>query len=135
MDAGGIDPAVVKIEQGADGDGVIDGLVVPAGGVKRLHVAGRNLRRVAVHLVDEAQKHFFFFTEAGDFKITKDRLYELLATVRATFLLQKYRRDRGVRFQSKGTIIASRSIGRNEFGSPGVSGEGSRIISCVKRAR
>ena len=82
MDAGGIDPAVVKIKQGTDSNGVIDGLVVPAGGVKRLHVAGRNLRRVAVHLVDEAQKHFFFFTETGGFKVAKDRRDQLLAKLR-----------------------------------------------------
>ena len=119
MDAGGVDPAVVKIEQGADGNGIINGFVLPAGGVKGLHVVRRNLRRVAVHLVDKAQKHFFFFTETGGFKVAKDRLYELLATVRATFPLQKYRRDRGVRLQSERAIIASRRIGCNQLAEPG----------------
>ena len=119
MDAGSVDPAIIKIEEGADSNGVIDGLVVPSGGVKRLHVVGRNLRRVAVHLVDEAQKHFFFFTEAGGFKIAKDRLYELLAKLRATFPLQKYRRDRGVGLQSERAIIARRGIGCNQLAESG----------------
>ena len=79
MDAGGVDPPVIKVEQGADGDGVIDGLVIPAGGVQRLHIAGRNLRRIAVHFVYEAQQRFFFFAEAGGFEIVENRVYELLA--------------------------------------------------------
>jgi hypothetical protein len=96
VDSGSVDPPVIEVEQGANGDGVIDGLVIPAGGVKRLHVVGRNLRRVAVHLVNEAQKRLLFFAETRGLEIVKDRPYELLTTVRSAFPLQKYRRDRGV---------------------------------------
>ena len=78
----------------------------------------RNLRRVAVHLVDKAQKHFFFFTETGGFKVRR-RLYELLATVRATFPLQKDRRDRGVRLQSERAIDCEPTYRLNQLAESG----------------
>ena len=107
VDARGVDPPVVEIKQSANGDGVIDRLVIPAGGVKRLHIVGGNLRRAAVHLIDEVQQRFLFFAEARGSKIAKDRLYKFLAIIRAAFPFQKYRRDRGVRLQSERAIIAS----------------------------
>src|SRR6267378_72751 len=40
VDARRVDPAVVKVEQRADGDGVVDGFIRPTRGVERLHVLG-----------------------------------------------------------------------------------------------
>jgi len=55
-----VDPAVVEVEQGADGDGEVDPFVGPAGGVEELHIFRRDAGRVAVDLVDEAEQRFVF---------------------------------------------------------------------------
>ena len=56
VDAGGIDPAVVEIEERADGDREIQLLVRPAGGSHRIEIRGRDVRRVVIHRVDEAEE-------------------------------------------------------------------------------
>jgi hypothetical protein len=61
VDAGCVDPAVVEIEQRADGDGVVDGIVGPADRVERLHVSGADVGGIAVHLRHETEQGFFFF--------------------------------------------------------------------------
>ena len=58
MDAGGIDPAVIEIEEGADGDGVVDLFVGPADGVEGEHVVGGDGRGGGVDLVEEAEEGF-----------------------------------------------------------------------------
>lgn len=52
MHASGIDPSVVEIEEGADGDAKEEFLVGPVGGSRRGEIIGADTRRVTVHLVE-----------------------------------------------------------------------------------
>jgi hypothetical protein len=72
MHSGGVDPAVIEIEEGADGDGVVDRVVGPAGFVERLHIFGADVGGSEVHFGDEAQQGFFFFGQSGGFQIAED---------------------------------------------------------------
>ena len=55
VDARSIDPAIVEIEERANGDGVINHFVGPTGGLERLHVGSGDAGRVMVYLVHEAE--------------------------------------------------------------------------------
>ena len=63
MYAAGIDPPIIEIEQGADRDRQIDGIVIPTGGVKWLHIFRRNSRRVVIHLMHETKQSFMLFVQ------------------------------------------------------------------------
>lgn len=65
----GVDPAVVEVEQRAHRDGEIDGIVVPSGGVERLHIFGIDTRRIVIDFVDETEQGFVFFIELGVLQI------------------------------------------------------------------
>lgn len=98
MNAAGVDPAVVEIEQRTDGDRIIDGVIaepdsVQSGDIVRLHGY-----RVFVHLADEAQHCLFWFRQRGSLDISEDSIDELFAA-------QKFRRDRGVRLRSKRALV------------------------------
>lgn len=69
MDAGRIDPTVVEVEQGTDGDGVVDLFVGPVGFAQGLHVFSGDLWRVVVHFVEEAEEEFFGVGQGGGFII------------------------------------------------------------------
>ena len=58
MNATGVDPAIVKIEERADRDGVVNRLVSVADLVEGLDIGGLDGGRVAIHLLDEAHKRF-----------------------------------------------------------------------------
>ncbi len=60
MYARGIYPAIIEIEQGTNGDGVINRLVSPSGFAKRIHILSRYSRRVAIHLANETKQSFVF---------------------------------------------------------------------------
>lgn len=115
LDAGRIDPAVVEVEQGADGDGVVDLLVGPAGGVEGDHVVGGDGRGVRVDLVDEAEEGFFGVGEGRVFEVGEDLADEV-------FTAEEFRRDRGVGADSKGAMVAGGSEAGEEFAEAG--GEG-----------
>ena len=99
MDTAGIDPAIVKIEQRAHGDGEIDRLVIPSQCAQRNHVVGGNSRRIVVHFVHKSKQRFVLFIERGSFQIPQRSPDQL-------FTLQQFRRNCGVGFQSKRTIVA-----------------------------
>lgn len=65
MDAGGIDPAVIEVEEGDDGDGVVDLLVDPAGGVERGDVGLVDLMRVGVYFIEEVEEEFLWSGQRG----------------------------------------------------------------------
>jgi hypothetical protein len=78
--SGSVDPPVVEIEQGTDGDGVVDGFVVPSGSVERLHVVRRDAGRMQIHFRDETEEGLFVVGEGGCFEIAEYAPYELLAS-------------------------------------------------------
>ncbi len=104
VDAGGVDPTVIEIEEGADGDGVVYGVVGPTYFVKGLHVVGAHGGGIVVDLPDEAQQGFLFLGESGGFQVAEYALDQL-------FTAQQFSRNCGVGLQSKGAIVLVRSIG------------------------
>jgi hypothetical protein len=106
--AAGIDPAIVKVEQRADRDRVINLLVSPTGLMQRLHIAGGNAWRVLIDLIDEPKQQLFLIAQSGAFQIPDYSLHQV-------FVSQQFRRDRGVRLQSKRTLILRRGVRRNQL--------------------
>ena len=70
--ATGVDPSIIKVEQGAYCNCQIDGVVLPAGGVKRLHIFGRNAWRIVIDLVDKSEQSLMLFIELGVLQIPQD---------------------------------------------------------------
>jgi len=98
MHAGSVNPAIVEVEQRAHRDGVIDGFVRPAGLVKRLRVVKGDLRRVMVDFADEAKQRLVLFRKPRTLKVLNDAADQI-------FISQQFRRNCGVVFCSKGTMI------------------------------
>ena len=92
--AAGIDPAIVKVEQRANGDRVIDRFIGVTRRMQCLDVITLNIVRVMVHLANEPHQSLFCFGQRGRFNIGKDTFDEFFAA-------QQFRRDRGVRLRSK----------------------------------
>jgi hypothetical protein len=108
MHAAGIDPAIVEVEKGADRDGEVDGFVVPACLVQRLHVFGCNPRRVVIYLYDEAEQGFVLIVERRAFEVAQGGPDQVLAA-------QQFRRTCGVGLDSKRAIVAVRSERRDQL--------------------
>jgi hypothetical protein len=108
VDPGGIDPAVVEVEEGADGDGVPDLFVVPTLLVERDHVGGTNVGRIVIDLVDEAEHGFLAVVEGRGIEVSEDGFDEGVIVV-------EFRRDRGVRLRSKRAVVALGGIGGDEL--------------------
>lgn len=65
VDASGIDPAVVEVEEGDDGDRVVDLLVAPAGRVQRGDVGFVDLVGVGVYYIEEMEEEFLRCGQRG----------------------------------------------------------------------
>src|SRR5436309_827559 len=59
MNAGGVDPRVVELEERADGDRVVDGFLAPPGRGEPVDVLTSNAVRLLVHLLDEREERLF----------------------------------------------------------------------------
>jgi hypothetical protein len=101
LHTGGVDPAVVEIEQAADHDGVVDGFVGPAGLVKTLDVGLLDRGTVAVHLFKVGEQFFLGFGDRRSAVIFED-------CVDLRPITQQFRRDRGMAFDSKRTVVEFR---------------------------
>jgi len=106
--AAGIDPAVVEIEERADRNSEVDRLVGPSQVAERNHVGGGNARRIVIHLVDEAEERLVLFVERRSFEIVQNAPDQVLIS-------QQFRRNCGVRLQSKWTIVAVGSARGDQF--------------------
>jgi len=104
MNPAGIDPSVIEIEQGANCDGEVNGFVVPSGFIQGRHVFRRDSVGVMVYLVDKAKQPLVFLVKGGRFGVVQHFLHQVLAP-------QQFRRNCGVRLQSKRTAIAIRGVG------------------------
>jgi len=108
VDPAGIDPAIVEVEQGANGDGEINGVILPAHGVERLDVSRLDAGRVVVHFGDEAEEGFVLCVEFGVFQIAQDPPDQF-------FIAQQFGRDRGVGLQSKWAVVVIGSESRDQL--------------------
>lgn len=96
-------PAVKEIEERANGEGIVDGLIVPARRNEGLHIFGANLMRARVDFLHEPQKQSFGFVNGRGLRIAQHRGNQILAS-------QQFRRDRGVRLGSERAVIESRCV-------------------------
>jgi hypothetical protein len=106
MNAGGIDPAIVEIEQCANIDGVVDGFFRPAGLQYGGNVVRADRWRLAIHFHHEAEQRLFGIGDGRGLQIFQNRLYLFL-------IPQQFRRNCGVALDSKRTIVAVRGKCRN----------------------
>jgi len=106
-DSARVDPAIIEIEQRADRDRVVDGVVCPAGRVEGLHILGGDFGRAAIYLGHEAEERLLLFGERGRLEIVDDGVDQRLGGVRVEreFRCEQDRRDRGVRLQSERAVI------------------------------
>jgi hypothetical protein len=94
----GVDPAIVEIEQAADHDRVVDRFVGPANVMKAVYVGLLDSRTVTIHLLDIGEQRFFGI---GDRR--RPVIFE--HGVDPGSIFQQLRRDRGVTFDSKRTVV------------------------------
>jgi hypothetical protein len=106
-----IDPAVEEVEERADRDGEIEGFVRPARSANPLEIGRTNARRIAIHLVDESEQHLVRLVEGRRFHVREH-------TADQRFIAQKFRRNCGVRLQSKRTIVPLGRIRGDELPKP-----------------
>lgn len=112
MHAGRVNPAVVKVEQAADRDGVIDSFIRPAGALHLVNIFLANLIRCAIDLIDEGEQGFLFVRQTRDAIIIEDLLDEFR-------VFQKRRSTCGVRADSERAIITARREGGDQFAHAG----------------
>jgi hypothetical protein len=98
-----IDPPVVEVEEGANRDSKVEFLVCPLGGARLFEIIGTNTRRVAVDLVEQPEESLVTVVERRRLNVTKDGVDEFSVT-------KQYRRNCGVRLDSKRTTIALRGV-------------------------
>jgi len=101
VNAGRIDPGVVKLEQGTDGDGVVNRLFAPTRPFQTINVLATKHVRLRIHLLDEREECLLT-------TIDRRRTVVLEHGIDEASVAQELRRDRGVRTDSKRTIVAAR---------------------------
>jgi len=98
MDAAGVDPLVIEIEQSADGDRIVDGFVRESRFVEDRDVRRLNGNGIVVHLSHKPKQNFLRLGERRGFDIREHTRNQLRAA-------KQFRRDRGVRLRSKRAIV------------------------------
>ena len=112
VNAARVDPAIVEVEERADGDGVVDCFVGEAGLVERCDVGRLNGKGIAVHFVHEAEESFLRLGEERSFEVREDAGHQFGAA-------EQFRRDRGVRLGSKRARVQVRGVGGNQLADAG----------------
>jgi hypothetical protein len=64
-----VDPAVVEVEECAHSDSQVDGVILSAHGMERLHIVFRDSRRVMIHFIDEAKQSLVLLVQSRAFEI------------------------------------------------------------------
>jgi len=111
LNAAGIDPAIVKVEQGADGDGVVNDFVSVAGRMQEVDIGRADVHRFAIHFSHKPHERFFGLGEQRCFEIGEDAVDQL-------FTAEQFRRDRGVRFRSKRAVVQVRGVSGDQLTEP-----------------
>jgi len=101
-------PAIVEVEQSANGNRVIDCLVRVALRMQGFYVVPLNRMRLTIDLSNKPHQGFFRIRQARRLYIGKHALNQFLAA-------EQFRRDRGVRFRSKRTVIQMRGVRRDQL--------------------
>ena len=78
VDAAGINPTIVEIEERADGDGVIDGFVGKTGGVQSGDIGRANGDRIFIHLTDKAEQSFIGIAQFRSFEIGDHAVHQIM---------------------------------------------------------
>ena len=84
-----VNPAVVEVEQRADGDGVVNSFICIADCMQGGNIVSLDFVRVTIHLTHKSHKSLFRFGQGGSLEISQDARHKIFAT-------QQFRRDRGV---------------------------------------
>ena len=61
MDTAGVDPPIVEVEQRANRDGVVYGLVTVTGRMQALNVVRLNIVGITIHLLNKPHQSLFRF--------------------------------------------------------------------------
>ncbi len=91
-------PAVVKVEQRTNSNGIVDRLICVAFRMKSFNVLRLNGMRLMIHLANESQQGFLRFRHQSGIQIGKYAINNFFAA-------EQFRRDRGVRFRSKRALV------------------------------
>ena len=94
-----IDPAIVEIEQRADGDREIQCFVCPACRAGDFEITLDDFRRIVIDLVDESKQCLVLFVERRRFVVNQDRIDQ-------RGIPEELRRNCGVGLQSKRAVVA-----------------------------
>ena len=89
VDARRIDPVVVELEEGANGDCIVERFVRPARGADAVSIGLGNCRRIVDHLLDEAVESAVLVRDRRRLDIVQNALDDIAIPV-------QLRRDRGV---------------------------------------
>lgn len=69
MDTTGVDPTVIEVEQGTDGNGVVDGFIGETGFVKNNDIFGLNIDRIFIYLFHKTEQSLVGIGEGAGFDI------------------------------------------------------------------
>lgn len=89
VNPGGVDPAIVKVEQCADSDGEIDRLVGPTVFIQPPHVVRCNVGRIPIDFRNEPEQRLVLLIKLGILQVPKRLPYEFLIS-------KQFRRNCGV---------------------------------------
>jgi hypothetical protein len=95
-----VDPAVVEIEERANGNRAVNSFVRPASPVQKLYVLVADSSCFMIHLGHKSKESLFFLGERRAFEVVQNLLNRFLAA-------KQFRRNCGVIFRSKRAMIAS----------------------------
>ena len=118
LDSSRVAPAIVKVEERTDRDGVVDRLVRPSCASNLLNVLETNAVRFPVDFLQELEERLLWLREKRGAVVFQHRRHQAR-------VFQQFRRDRGVRADSKRARIAARGESSNEFPLAGRERRGS----------
>jgi hypothetical protein len=108
VNTAGVDPAVIEIEQGTNGNGVVNRLVAEAGVMENRDVGGLDGRGLFIDLSHKTEERFLGIRERAGFEILQHTRHQFV-------IVQQFGRDRGVRLRSKRALIELRGVGGNQL--------------------
>ncbi|MBZ5528527.1 MAG: hypothetical protein LAN71_11580 [Acidobacteriia bacterium] len=106
MDAGSVTPAIIEIEEAANGDGVVNGFVGPAGGLEGFDVLTGDVVGMQSEFLDKDQESLFLLGQGGSSKVAQNRVYQFL-------IAEEFRRTGGMGARSKRALVAAGGEGGN----------------------
>ncbi len=108
VDAGGIDPGVVEVEESAHRDGIVEGVICPARCPGALDILNSDLVRRTVHHLQKIEESPLLVRDRRGPMVREYRIDEIS-------IPQKLSRDRGMGTGSETAFVTLRGEGRNQF--------------------